>query len=65
MVNESLGREENVAELALHRYGVLEHALVNLQIVHFLRKVAIPVLDVGDRFREVLVRSQRIVQFSC
>ena len=36
MIDEGLGGEEDITELALHRDGVLEHSLVYLHRIHFL-----------------------------
>ena len=49
MLDEDLGREENVAELALHGDSVLEDSLVDFDRVHFLSQLPIPFFYVRDR----------------
>ena len=46
MVDESLRWEEYVAELALHRDRMLEHSLIDLDRVDFLRQLSVSILDV-------------------
>ena len=49
MVDETLGWEEHVAEFALHRDRMLEHSLVDLDVVHFLCQLLVPILNLSNR----------------
>ena len=55
MVNEALRGEEHVAELALHRYRMLEHSLEDLNIVHLLSQLLVSVFHLGNCLWQTLI----------
>ena len=61
MVNETLSREEHVTELALHRNGMLEHSLIDLDIVHFLSQLLISILDLSYCLWKALVGLHQLI----